>query len=316
MRELQNSSQAAIRLLSPLRFFCKSSKTEKVICKKANPICDYRLSICMEAWRLALRKSTWVFSAVMSAVILHAAPVGNTMAPQLIQEGFLIPCDSWVDLRVGYEGDFVGDGRLEQTVEGSGRVDTFQQYTNAATYTLNIIDRIDLYGVFGSSRVCSDWRFNIAKTITRIQLETLYHFFWGAGARGIFFEWGKICLGLGGRYSYCSYRPSWLTTNAIPVSVAGTRLVWREWQVDLDISYNIDLFTPYIGVKYSNAFAKLGPFPTPVSSSGSGMDQFINRTPVGLFIGCSISNCKYFMLNIEGRLVDEDAVTISGDLRF
>lgn len=256
------------------------------------------------------------FLLAFASYSLHAAPVGNTMAPQLIQEGFVIPIDSWVDFRIGYEGDFVGDGRMEQTVNGSGRVDSFQQYTNAATVTLNILDRLDIFGVFGSSRVCSDWRFTTANTITRIQIETLYHFLWGAGARGIFVEWGKVCLGLGGRYAFCSYKPSWLMTNATPVNVNGTRLLWREWQVDLDISYNIDLFTPYLGVKYSNASAKLGTFPTPVSNSGLGTDHFENRTPVGIFIGCSISNCKYFMLNIEGRLIDEDAVTISGDLRF
>jgi len=263
-----------------------------------------------------LKKLSLALLSIISIAVLHAAPVGNPMAPQLIQEGDLIPCDSWVDVRAGYEGDFVGDGRLRQTTEGSGRVDTFQQYTNSGTFTLNILDRLDLYGVFGSSRVCADWRFNSLGTITRIQLETLYHFIWGAGARGIFFECGKICLGLGGRYSFCSYKPSWLATNAVPVRVAGTRLTWREWQVDLDIAYNIDLFTPYLGLKYSNVRATLGTFPIPISNSGTGRDEFENRTPVGVFIGCSISNCKYFMLNIEGRLVDEDAVTISGDLRF
>ncbi len=257
----------------------------------------------------------WIPVAI-AAFGLQAAPVGNTMAPELIQEGFLIPANSWIDFRVGYEGDFVGDGRLQQIEEGSGRVDTFQQYTNAATFTLNILDRLDLFGVFGSSRVCADWRFDTGSTITRIEIETLYHFLWGAGARAIAFEWGKVCLGIGGRYAFASYKPSWLTTNATPVSVSGTRLVWREWQVDLDLSYNIDLFTPYLGVKYSNAKAKLGAFPTPVAANGSGSDHFENKTPVGIFIGCSISNSKYFMLNLEGRLVDEDAVTISGDLRF
>jgi hypothetical protein len=256
------------------------------------------------------------FSLVLLSIALNAAPVGNPKAPQLIQEGFLIPCDSWVDARAGYEGDFVGDGRLKQTVEGSRRVDTFQQYTNSGTVTINILDRLDLYGVFGSSRSCADWRFTSAGTVTRIQLETFYHFLWGAGARGIFYEWDKICLGLGGRYSFCSYRPCWLAANAVPAGVAGTRLIWREWQIDLDISYDIDIFTPYLGVKYSNARARLGNFPIPISNSGSGSDHFVNRTPVGVFIGCSISNCKYFMLNIEGRLIDEDAVTISGDLRF
>jgi hypothetical protein len=98
--------------------------------------------------------------------------------------------------------------------------------------------------------------------------------------------------------------------------VAGTHVQWREWQVDFNLSYNIDIFTPYLGVKYSNSQAKLGVFPTVISNGGTGSDQFQNRIPVGIVIGCSISNCKYFMLNLEGRLIDEDAVTISGDLRF
>ena len=255
-----------------------------------------------------------VFS--LFAVFLQAAPVGNGASPALIQEGFLIPSSYWVDFRIGYEGDFVGDGRMEQIEESSGRVDTFQQYTNAATLTLNFLDRLDLFGVLGSSRVCADWRFNHASTITRIELETLYRTLWAVGSRGILLEWGKVFLGLGGRYSYCNYKPSWMTSNGVPQSVLGSRLIWRQWQLDLDLSYQIDLFTPYFGIKYSNAHAKLGSFPVSIANNGSGNGHFENKTPVGIVIGCSISNGKYFLLNIEGRLIDEDAVTISGDLRF
>ncbi|HSX37418.1 MAG TPA: hypothetical protein VLE95_01135 [Chlamydiales bacterium] len=261
-------------------------------------------------------KNIFLFSLLAKTFILYAAPVGNTMAPALIQEGFVIPCDSWVDLRIGYEGDFVGDGRMEQIEQGSGRVDTFQQYTNSATFTFNALDRVDLFGILGSSRVCADWRYDLSEAITRIQIETLYHFLWGIGGRVLLFEWEKMGLGFGGRYSYCHYRPSWLTTNAVPISTEGARVTWRQWQIDLSLSYQIDLFTPYLGVKYSNETVKLGIFSVPVSSSGLGINHFENKNPVGIYIGCSISNCKYFMLNIEGRLIDEDAVTISGDLRF
>ena len=263
-----------------------------------------------------MNKAALLFFLLIGSNCLRAAPVGNTAAPGLIQDGFLIPSDCWIDLRVGYEGDFVGDGRLQQTQEGSGRVDTFQQYTNSATVTLNVLDRLDLFGVFGSSRVAADWRFNHNKAITRIEVETLYHYLWALGGRGILLEWGKLALGVGGRYSYCNYKPSWLTTNAVPVNVSRTHLRWRQWQADVDLSYRIDLFTPYFGVKYSGTEAKLGVIPVPISGNGSGSDHFRTRTPVGIFIGCSISTGKYFMLNIEGRLVDEDAVTISGDLRF
>jgi hypothetical protein len=247
---------------------------------------------------------------------LIAAPVGNTAAPQLIEEGFFMNPEIWVDFRIGYEGDFVGDARLKQYGVGSGRVDNFQQYTNAASVTLNILDRLDLYGIFGSSRVCADWRIQVDGAIERIEMETLYHYLWALGGRGILFEWGKTALGCGGRYSYCNYPTAWLTVDAIPYGVNGTYTRWRQWQVDLDISYRIDLFTPYLGLKYSSTHARLGKFPVAISSSGSTRDSFETKTPVGLFIGCSLSTGKYFMLNIEGRLIDEDAVTISGDLRF
>lgn len=247
----------------------------------------------------------------------YSAPVGNTAAPQLIEEGFFISRDSWIDVRIGYEGDFVGNARLKQYKESSGGVDTFQQYTNSGTVTLNILDRLDLFGVFGSSRICSDWRFtDLSGLEARAQLETLYHYIWAAGARGILFEWGNVSLGLGGRYGSANYKPSLLTINAVPVSISGAYCHWKGWQLDLDVSYKIDLFTPYIGVKYSNTKVRVGPFSQPISNSGLGMDHFENKTPVGLFLGCSLSTGKYFMLNVEGRLVDEDAVTISGDIRF
>lgn len=255
---------------------------------------------------------------IIAAILdLHAAPVGNTAAPQLIEEGFFISRDSWIDVRIGYEGDFVGNARMKQYNEGSGRVDTFQQYTNSGTATLNILDRLDLFGVFGSSRVCSDWRFtDQAGLESRAVMETLYHYMWAVGARGILFEWGNVALGLGGRYGYSNYQPSLLTINAVPASVSGAQCRWRGWQCNVDVSYKIDLFTPYLGLKYSSSEARIGPFSSVISNSGSGSNHFENTSSVGLFLGCSLSTGKYFMLNVEGRLIDEDAVTISGDLRF
>jgi hypothetical protein len=86
--------------------------------------------------------------------------------------------------------------------------------------------------------------------------------------------------------------------------------------VDLALSYRIEIFSPYIGLKYSDVRAKIGQFQTTIANNGSGSNVFNNRYPVGVFIGCSLTTGKYFMLNLEGRLVDEEAVTISGDVRF
>jgi hypothetical protein len=259
-----------------------------------------------------MKKIFFFFSVFLST--LTAAPVGNPSAPKLIEEGFFIPPEVWLELRFGYEGDFVTDARLRQ-VQG-GHVDCYRQETNAGTMTLNLLERLDLYTVLGSSRTRAEWRFDHAGDTQRVELETLYDFLWGLGVRGILYERGKASLGVGARYEHANYDPVWLTVNGTVEPAHGTHLRWRAWQVDLALSYKIEIFSPYIGLKYSNVQAKVGKFQTTVASNGSGSNVFDNRYPIGVFIGCSLTTSKYFMLNVEGRLVDEEAVTISGDVRF
>jgi hypothetical protein len=257
----------------------------------------------------------FILFAILSGSIF-AAPVENTSAPQLIKCGFFIPKDSVVSVRAGYEGDFVADGRMQQHDWGNGRVDSYTQETNSGTVTLNFLNRLDIYGLVGSSRTCADWRFTTGGDVHRAQLETLYNFLWGAGARGILYESSCFAFGAGGRFEHSKYDNLWMTIDGAVQKASHTELHWRVWQIDLDMSYKIDLFTPYIGVKYSNVRSGVGIFSVPISNSGMGVNCFKNRTPVGVFIGCSLSSGKYFMLNIEGRLIDEEAVTISGDFRF
>lgn len=262
-----------------------------------------------------MRRSVTLF--LLCASSLFAAPVGNPAAPEWIEKGFFIPEDWWGSVRIGYEGDFVSDAKLEQYADGYGRVDCYEQETNSGTLTFNIMNRLDLFGVFGSSRVNSDWRFvDAAQNVHRIELETNYDFLWGLGLRGILYEEEEICLTMGGRYEQSFAEASWLTSDGVPQPLGQGNLHWREWQIDLDVSYQIDIFNPYIGVKYSHARVLLEGFPESISEKGIGSNQFKNRVPIGIFIGCGLSSSKYFMLNIEGRLIDETAITVSGDIRF
>lgn len=251
-------------------------------------------------------------------IALSAAPVGNPAAPQLITEGFISANNNFcLSSRVGYEGDFVSDARMKQTENGSGDIDNYTQDTNSGTVTLSILDRADVYGVFGSSRTYADWRFNQPDGATnRIELETSYRFVWAAGGRFILYEWGNAILGLGGRYSQSSAPISWITFNGAPESISEASLDWHQWQVNLLFSYKIDLFIPYLGMNYLSEHTKAGPFPVPVSGRGSDFLHLKNRSSTGLVIGASLTTGKYFMLNIEGRLINEEAFSISGDIKF
>ncbi len=263
-----------------------------------------------------MRLVAWVCSFILGGTMLCASPVGNPAFPQIIEKGFLIPADYWLDIRAGYEGDFVSDERLKQETEGSGRVDSYTQNTNSGTVTFNIVDRLDIYGVFGSSRMEADWRFSTAGALVRAQIQSKYRFLWGAGARAILYEWGQAILGVGGRYSSSMPKPSWMTINGTPVSVSGGQVRWNEWQVDLSLAYKIELFTPYVGIKYAKASTQLKGFGVPIANKGTGSLHMTSRTPVGVQVGCTLSTSRYFMFNVEGRLIDEEAVTISGDMRF
>jgi len=41
-----------------------------------------------------------------------------------------------------------------------------------------------------------------------------------------------------------------------------------------------------------------------------------SKNNFGMALGCSLSSSKYFLLNAEVRLIDEEAVTINGEFRF
>jgi len=261
-----------------------------------------------------------IFSFLISllcSLSLYAAPSGNPAFPELLREGYFIPAASWVDLRLGFEGDFVNNARMQQRVEGHGRIDTYAQISNSGTATLNFLDKLDIYGVFGNSRTNANWRFLTAfQTTNRIEMETNYSFLGAIGARALFYQWGDTTLGVGGRYSQTSPPLSSMTLNGTPTPTTNARLHWREWQINLSLSHAIEIFIPYIGIKYSHTTSWVGSLPIAISESGAGKLHMQNGHPVGLIIGCSLTTSRFFILNIEGRLIDEEAATISADIRF
>lgn len=260
----------------------------------------------------------WIFLfSLFFLPILCAAPVGNAASPQLLQEGLFIPKEAWIDVRAGYEGDFVSDAKMKQVNGSSGNVDRYEIGTNAGFFLFNILDRIDLYGILGSSRTEAHWRFTDANNVIhQVTFSTLYDFLWGGAGRIILHQWDLLTFGAAGSFRCAQYQPSLATLDAVNLSTTDTNLSWEEWQIGIDLSYNIGVLTPYIGTKYSQAKATLGAFSQPIAADGSGTAHFHNRDAWGIFIGCALTTGTSFLLNIEGRLIDEEAIAISGELRF
>ena len=142
-------------------------------------------------------KKIVILILIICASKTFAAPIGNPLNPEIIADGFFISPASFINFRLGYEGNFVSDARMDKKV-GFGKVDNFKQDINSGTLTLNLQNRTDIFGVVGAARLRSDWRFDNLGTMSRIELETNYRLYWAAGGKIILYQWGSTALSVGG----------------------------------------------------------------------------------------------------------------------
>lgn len=249
--------------------------------------------------------------------VLNAASVGNPSSPRILDQGFFIPSCSWINIRGGYEGDFVLDGNMEQVEKGSGLVDKYTRSTHSGIATLNILERLDLYGVFGYAKVNANWRFtDLADRIRYVQSTAARNFLWSVGGRAILYTFENLSIGLGARYGASHHHLSTFTIDGDPVSIQGAHCEWHGWQANLGLSYQICFFTPYIGALYMDEVTVVKGLASSFADFGAHTDHLRNRHPVGLYLGCTVSNGNYFMLNLESRLISEEAVSVTLDFRF
>src|SRR3990167_10229915 len=160
-------------------------------------------------------KKLIIFFFVVLSNFAFSDPVGNPLNPEIMDEGFFISPSSWLNFRIGYEGIFVSDARMTKKTS-DGKIDNFKNDVNSGSLTLNLKNRVDLFAVLGASRVRADWRFDNSGTLSRIELETNYKFYWAAGIKIILFQWGNTVISTGGRYSCAKPTISSVTLDGGP----------------------------------------------------------------------------------------------------
>ena len=249
--------------------------------------------------------------------IAFAAPVGNPAFPKVLEEGFIFSPASKFSIRLGYEGNFVLDKKLKQKNNPVRDSNFFSLYLNSGVATLNLLNRLDLFGTYGKGKIEADW---ISEEDTNVlyylDLKSNDQETWSYGTKIIFFEWGKINFSAGGRQLFIEPEISSFTKEGIVYSAEGSKIKYKEWQVDVGLSYKTTYLIPYFCAKYSKAKAEFLVDGAIGQSFGSNFLKMKNKNQVGIAIGCTFSNNKFFMLNGEVRLFDEEAFTISGDVKF
>jgi major outer membrane protein len=266
----------------------------------------------------------------------YALPIGNPSNASLLCDGLFLeghcgdPCDpflNWGDaltFRVGFWGDYVFNRHLQvhsRSRNISSSIEKTKINTNAGFLAANLWDRVDLFTTLGATDFAlrsNVKTFGSASNGPQLELETKNQFSWSVGARGTLWECGCTSFGLETQYFTTKPRVHRVSI-AESVSVYPDNSIsarYQEWQVGGGVAHRINMFVPYLGVKWSWAkvnFDHAHPF---ASDPDLTLFNSRNKNHWGFAAGVSLIDCEKAALTVEGRYGDERAVHVNGQIRF
>lgn len=261
-------------------------------------------------------KMKWFYALFFAPFAAQALYNGNPSFPGMPEEGIFISKESYAAIKVGYLGNLVFDRRLKMIEVPHGedkRIDRFSFLTGSGILTLNFNDRVELFGELGEIAV--DFSHRPLPTV-RIEYHSSGRGIWGGGARAVAAKWGNAELGMEGRFAQTLPQIRWFSVNGMAEHGEHPRLSYLEWQIGLSFSHKGELLIPYMGIKYSAVLARLSGVKAVEPLFTEGKFSMRSRAKVGLFLGCGMTPAKTIDLNFEVRLSDEEAIALSGDIRF
>ncbi|MFC1807254.1 hypothetical protein ACFL0T_02670 [Candidatus Omnitrophota bacterium] len=253
---------------------------------------------------------------------IYAAPVGNIATPALLESALI--SESKEDDKIGILGAFEADIINDRNLEGQDGKTDLRFYNGKIG--LIFADRAIAYGLLGTGRIESKFK-QLGNTI---KFESNTDVAWGAGGTIILYEktlysWDNsiIRLGADGRYRSTSLEADRILVGAtrydIPDPlVSNIDIDYQDWQVAGAVSWQWKRLIPYVGGKYSDSSGNLR-----ATVAGTTYDTDIEAdSKFGIFFGTDIlikdpiTEKDTITVNIEFRLIDEQAVTIGGAVRF
>lgn len=241
---------------------------------------------------------------------------GNPSLPEMPEEGWLISKESWLDLKIGYEGDIVFDRCMHVHASHDNdvhNINSYQSTMNSGTFTFGFSNRVELYFLLGSYQVELSQRLH---NENHIHYDTDHHLGGLAGVRAIVGYWGETRLGLDAKYFMSTPDLAHLKLNGHHVPSDSAKMTDLEWQVGASLSHKVSFFIPYIGIKYSSAEIKLSHLHSLESALGTNHLRLKNKYPVGFVFGFGLSADRALAANLEARILDETAATLAVDFRF
>ena len=257
-------------------------------------------------------KILFLFFLTFQAKIL-ALYVGNPALPNILQDGLFFSKENAISIKTSYQRDWVFNMDMKAVSKVSGSIDDFRNFSDQGALVVNLFNHISLYGSIGAMRI-----YTSHIPIAGIQniYQTDNQLTWGIGGRVFFASWNGLLFGFDAKYQRATPSIKWMTQNGAPFT-PNTRstIDFNQWQIGLGASYQISIFYPYLSVKYLNAKSFFNHLPAHFFSDTNHFTTR-NRKKFGIAIGTTLSTSSIFDLSIEAQLIDQEAFTLTGEIRF
>ena len=236
-------------------------------------------------------------------------PIGNPAYPGLLEEGCCIPDTSWANLQCGFTADDLSQKRFfarrnSQDLQlHKARLYGVSQVGNVAW---NILERCNVQFVLGSGHFYWIWR---QAHNTAIAGQAADGLIWGGDVKVVIFEIQDTALALDGQAGGWDWMEGRANANGVPLK-GKVACEMRYWRIAVALSQKIGrIFAPYLGFVANRERLKL-------RKLESGVGWLRAKDPIGLFLGCTLTQGSKVLLNVEWRGGFEQGLALSGQIRF
>ena len=262
-----------------------------------------------------LKSCARILAALLVPAPLTATYFSNPAQPAIQQDGLFKSPPSWYCLRVGYMADCSYRQRFNEEfhIAGTPNPSSYAKVsTDAATVTLNFKNWLDVNMLLGSSQMQMDH-----DVFTKRQLA------WGVGAKFLIYHNHKIYVGLDFKYFESEQKPIYLVSSGYAYNVVSDfKMNYCEEQAALGIAYRIKMICPYLYASY--LYSKIEPnpcfvivkMPTFDGTGESYTTSVIDRRRWGMAVGATLIGGTKGSVTVESRFFNQNALNISGEVRF
>lgn len=242
--------------------------------------------------------------------------IGNPGEPALESHGIFTPIDTWCTVRATFFEDYIYHERFLNQFEVAGTQEqkTFAQLvTNAGMLTINFKERLDLYGIGGTS--CLQVNQEIFSKMQGC---------WGFGGKLIIHRTKVFYVGADIKYFATDQKPLYFRSEGLAFNVVGDfELHYSETQVALGVSFLTRPLSPYVYATY--LIAKFNPHPMTALVQWPYDDTMLvdavlnsatNKRRFGMALGTTLLSGEKASLAIESRMFNQNAVDVKLEIRF